>query len=167
MQKINTQITLKGWVFRTVALTAVWWLLTGGSLLSWMVGMPAIILSLMVTRVLPPLPLFRFRIGGAFRFFSFFLQQSILSGFDVARRAVHPKCPLAPCLIKYTFRITNGFARVFFTNTVSLLPGTLSVDLLDDDVLVHVLDEEYPALDSLQALEVRVAALFGENLSYE
>lgn len=164
MQGTDKQFLLKGWVFRAGSLTAVWWLLTGGPLLSWMVGIPAVFLSLMVTRVLPPLPSFRFNIGGFLRFFSFFLQQSVLSGFDVAMRTIHPKCPLTPCLIKYKFRISNGFAQVFFTNTISLLPGTLSVDILDEDVLVHVLDEKYPNLKNLQALEVKVAALFGENL---
>jgi len=163
MQRTDTRFLLKGWVFRAMALAVVWWLLTGGPLLSWIVGTPAVILGLMVTRVFPPLPSFRFNTKGAFQFFSFFLQQSILSGFDVAMRTVHPECPLDPCLIKYKFRISNGFARVFFANAISLLPGTLSTDLLDEEVLVHVLDEKYPNLENLQALEVKVAALFGEN----
>ncbi len=164
MQRTTAQISLKGWIFRAVSLAVVWSFLTEGSVLSWTIGVAAIILALMVTRILPPLPSFHFRIGGTFYFFIFFLQQSILSGFDVAMRTIHPKCPLAPSLIKYKFRISNGFARVFFTNAISLLPGTLSVDLLDEEVLVHTLDEKYPNLDNLQALEMKVAGLFGENI---
>lgn len=164
MQTTNTRFHLKGWVFRATALGVVWWLLTGGGLLSWMIGIPAIILSLMVTRFLPSMPSFHFRIGGAFHFLSFFLQQSILSGIDVAMRTINPKCALAPNLIKYKFQISNGFARIFFTNTISLLPGTLSVDILDENILIHVLDEKYPNLENLQTLELKVAALFGEKI---
>ncbi|VAX38209.1 hypothetical protein MNBD_UNCLBAC01-1038 [hydrothermal vent metagenome] len=142
----------------------VWWILTGGALSSWIIGVPAIVLSLMMSRILPPLPSFHLNIRGAFHFLIFFIQQSILSGFDVAKRVVHPDCPLDPCLIKYKIRISNGSARIVFTNTISLLPGTLSVDLLDEDVLVHVLDKKDPILDNLQVLEIKIAALFGENL---
>jgi hypothetical protein len=43
---------------------------------------------------------------------------------------------------------------------VNLLPGTLSVELQDERLLVHVLDGDAPILDALQALEDAVAALF-------
>jgi multicomponent Na+:H+ antiporter subunit E len=49
-------------------------------------------------------------------------------------------------------------------NTVSLLPGTLSVELRSNFLTVHVLNGRKDVLSELETLEQRVAALFGTSL---
>jgi multicomponent Na+:H+ antiporter subunit E len=144
-----------------VLLAILWVLLTGGAVSSWVVGLPTVLLGSAVTLVLPPLPAWRWRVGGAVRFLTYFLVQSLLSAVDVARRAVHPRCPLEPRLIAYPFSSLHGPARIFFANAVSLLPGTLSADLQDQEVLIHVLDCRQPITNDLKRLEEKVAILFG------
>lgn len=155
---------LTTYVARAALLTGLWFLLTGGATSSWVLGVPAILFGSLVSRVLPPFPSWRWRVGGAVRFLAYFLGQSLLSGADVARRAFHPCRLWAPRLITYRFLRLYGPARVFFANTVSLLPGTLSADLRDNEVLVHVLDHRQPVARDLQRLEKKVAALFGMPL---
>jgi len=64
-------------------------------------------------------------------------------------------------LLIYSLKLPIGPARIFFSNTVSLLPGTLSADLEEDRLTVHILDERLSLLESLQLLESLVAGLFG------
>lgn len=111
------------------------------------------------------LPRITFSIIGLFRFVPFFLWRSLKGGIDVARCALNPKLPLAPTLREYSFRLPPGPAQVFMANTVTLFPGTLSVDIGDARLLVHVLDEKGRFEAELDILERRVADLFGLTLS--
>jgi len=83
----------------------------------------------------------------------------------VARRALHPRLPISPGLLDYRWRLPPGLPRVFMANTVSLLPGTLSVELDDAHLRVHVLDETGAFTAELQVVEVYVARLFGLSLA--
>ncbi len=49
-------------------------------------------------------------------------------------------------------------------NTVSLLPGTLSADLGEKYLIVHVLDQESAFNSELSLIEEHVAKLFGWSL---
>lgn len=78
----------------------------------------------------------------------------------MARRAFDAGMPIAPDIIEYPLRLPPGLPQLFMANTVSLLPGTLSV-VLDRDILsVHVLDNRKDFMAKLEAVEQRVAALF-------
>jgi multicomponent Na+:H+ antiporter subunit E len=48
---------------------------------------------------------------------------------------------------------------------MSLLPGTLSTELRDDCLCLHVLDARLPVEADLRQVEIRVADLFGVSLS--
>lgn len=94
-------------------------------------------------------------------FVAYFLRQSLLGGVDVARRALHPRLPLAPHFIDVALRVPSGPARTLLIGLVNLIPGSLAADLDDarDLMRVHLLAAHGDAgLDELQA---RVAALFG------
>lgn len=138
----------------------VWFLLTGADAASWVVGGPVILLAVAVSLALAGPASDSPALSGLFPFGLFFLRQSLLSGIDVMRRALSPGLLLNPGLVTYDSFLPPGPALVLFVNTISLLPGTLSVDLDDHTVLVHALDVELPVWASLQNLEGRIAALF-------
>jgi multicomponent Na+:H+ antiporter subunit E len=95
----------------------------------------------------------------------FFICRSFVGGIDVARRALQRSLPLYPTLLEYPWHLPPGPVRIFFANTTNLLPGTLSAELHDDRLVLHVLDMHQPIAEELHALESRVAALFGLHLS--
>ncbi|GAB4225973.1 MAG: Na+/H+ antiporter subunit E [Chlamydiales bacterium] len=149
-----------------ILLSVIWFFLTGGSLLSWLIGVPAIILGIMARDTLASLSPFRISLSAVPSFLIFFVWQSMLGGVDVAMRTFQRDCRLSPRLMTYSFRMSNQIARIFFSNVVSLLPGTLSADLHSDGVYIHLLDDKLPNLENLQILEAKVAALFGEKILY-
>jgi multicomponent Na+:H+ antiporter subunit E len=139
----------------------LWWILTGGQPNSWLLGLPALMIASLASLVLRAPAGWRWRWSGALRFAGFFLAESLRGGLDVARRALASRMALRPAVLSYRLRLDAGAARVFFVNAASLLPGTLSADLEDDQVLLHVLDASADIQSELSALENRVAGMFG------
>jgi multicomponent Na+:H+ antiporter subunit E len=149
---------------RLVGFALLWWILTGGVHSSWIVGVPVVIGATVASLMLTPTPPPGWNWIAIARFLPFFLWQSLKGGADVARRALHPALPLSPFVLDYPTRLPLGQGRVFLANTISLLPGTLSAELRDDQLVVHGLDESLPVHDDLVALETRIAELFGIKL---
>ncbi len=137
----------------------LWWVLTGGNTLtSWIIGVPTIALALWVMQSVPQSENQQLSLPGLLRFIPYFLLQSVRGGIDVARRAYSPSLPLNPDVIDFPLSLPPGRPRIFFLNSVSLLPGTLSAELCDTILKVHVLDRDIdPGLNQLQT---HVARLF-------
>jgi multicomponent Na+:H+ antiporter subunit E len=157
------------WIDPLVAMTRIalfvllWLALTGGDAASWIIGIPAVLAA-----TLAALRLSERGNGlsarGAARFLPFFLLESVRGGVDVARRVLRPQMRIDPGIHTYRLRLRRSDACVFFVDSVSLLPGTLSADLCDGVMRVHALDVNDAIAASLRRLEERVADLFGEQL---
>ena len=145
----------------TLIVAATWMVLTRGDGSSWIVGVPAVVTTVLIYRRFTTAPAYRLSLKGALGFVPFFLIQSIRGGMDVARRAVAPQMQLNPRFIPYQLRLPEGPQRVFFANSISLLPGTLTVALTADRADVHVLAYHDGIEAELRQLETRVAVLFG------
>lgn len=155
---LSRSLPLRLLVIRAALFALLWWLLTEGQTDSWFFGIPVVILATVFSTVLaPPIPR---SIIGLLQFVPFFLSQSLRGGVDVAWRALHPSLPIAPILVDYPLRLPDEQARVFLANTVSLLPGTLSVRLESNNLQLHVLDGNSDYRTELETLERLVAALF-------
>ena len=146
-------------------MTVLWWVLTGGHTASWIVGIPVIVLATGASLWFRSHELWKWRLAGLVRFFPVFVWQSLRAGFQVAILAFHPQCPLAPGLLTYRLRLPVGPSRIFFTNMMSLSPGSFSADLKGDHLIIHVLDEQFLDREEWQSLESLVADLFGVQLA--
>ncbi len=150
---------LRSAFLRMGVLSLLWWLLTEGEVDSWPVAVPVVGLAALASlKLLPPVTC---SLWGLVCFVPFFLWRSVSGGVDVARRAVHPRLPLSPGLYRHVWRLPAGMPRVFMANVVSLLPGTLCVELGSDELGIHMLDERGDFQAELDELERRVAAVFG------
>lgn len=137
----------------------LWVVLTGGEPESWLLGLPAVLVAAWVSGRARGFATLRLSIGSSVRFTGFFLKASLISGLDVVRRALHPKMRLHPELIDYRLSLSTEAARIFMADAISLLPGTLSANLVGVHLTVHVLDRNMPNHKELRALEARVAAM--------
>ena len=69
-----------------------------------------------------------------------FIWQLLLANLDVARRVLSPKIPLNPGFVKMKSELTGDFAKLMLANSITLTPGTLSVDVNEDDFYIHTVD---------------------------
>jgi multicomponent Na+:H+ antiporter subunit E len=149
------------WLISRIAiLSFTWWVLAKGAYDSWQVGIPAILAAIYADYRLFQPQTNRWSLGGFIAWALFFLKLSVTSGIDVVRRTYHPRLPLNPAMVEYPLRLASSAARNLFVCTVSLLPGTLSVELGEYRLVVHVLDVDRPFRQELKLIEDRVAAVF-------
>ncbi len=96
-----------------------------------------------------------------FLFLPWLFKQIALSNIDVARRVLAPNMKISPEMLEIEVHQRTDTARVFYANAITLTPGTVSVSLRDDKILVHALTKE--AADELRRGEMdrRMCAVEG------
>jgi multicomponent Na+:H+ antiporter subunit E len=88
-----------------------------------------------------------------------FLWQSLLAGWDVARRAFDPRLPLRPGFVVFPSVHAPGHLRNTFATIASLLPGTLPCGESEDGIVFHCLDVGQPVVAQLTAEEAALASV--------
>lgn len=99
------------------------------------------------------------------RFFAYLVWlagRMLVAGVQIGRLVLDPRLPIDPVELRFRTELASPMARTVFTNSITLVPGTLCVDLDGEWVLVHALFPQ--AADDLLsgALQNRVAKLFDE-----
>lgn len=146
-------------------MAALWITLVGPEdATSWIIGLPAVIAATFAHWRLSRNIGARLHPGGLVRLLPLFLVGSLRGGLDVARRVMGPRLLVDPGFFDYRLRLALPAAQVLFANLVSLLPGTLSADLVGDRLRVHALDQGQDGSSELARLEEAVAAAFGIRL---
>ena len=81
------------------------------------------------------------------------------ANIDVAKRILNPKLPIAPRIVRVSGTQKTDLCRVIFANSITLTPGTVSLDLDEEKIVVHALTEE--AADDVQSgdMDHRVTTL--------
>ncbi len=71
-----------------------------------------------------------------------FLWALIVANLDVARRVISPKSklPINPGIVSFKTDLKSEFAKMVLANSITLTPGTLSVDIIDDTFYIHWID---------------------------
>ncbi|MEW8505443.1 MAG: Na+/H+ antiporter subunit E [Candidatus Thiodiazotropha sp.] len=69
-----------------------------------------------------------------------FLIELVRANLDMARRVLSPSLPLNPGLVEVRTRLESSLGRLILANSITLTPGTLTVDIRGDIILVHWVD---------------------------
>ncbi len=125
------------WALQTFALLLLVWISLDG-VDSIFVGLVFALLGAALGSWLVPGEPYPWRPFRLALFLGYFVRESLRGGLDVAWRALHPRLPVAPGYLEHRCRLPAGLPRTAFIGIVSLLPGSLSVELLDDDGLLRI-----------------------------
>jgi multicomponent Na+:H+ antiporter subunit E len=68
--------------------------------------------------------------------------QIIRSSIDVTRIVFHPKLPISPRVVDIKVESPHPFDQVVLGNSITLTPGTLSMDVYKGVIKVHSLTEQ-------------------------
>lgn len=69
-----------------------------------------------------------------------FVYKLILANMDIARRVLSPKIPLNPGIVKVKTNLKGDFGKLTLANSITLTPGTLSIDIDDEGIYVHTVE---------------------------
>ena len=130
------------WLMCLLAVFGLWMLLFWSSDL-WVIGVGALIALIVSTllvdifpdglgKVLNPVRWFYFLI-----YLPYFLYFCVKANIDVALRVIHPDVPIRPGIVKVHTTLDSEMAKTFLANSITLTPGTLTVDIDGQDLYIH------------------------------
>jgi len=76
-----------------------------------------------------------------------FFYHCIKANFDVMYRVIHPDLPIKPGIVKVKTNLTTDIGKTFLANSITLTPGTMTVDLEDEYLYIHWIWVEDTDLD--------------------
>ena len=85
------------------------------------------------------------------------------SNVEVARLILHPRMPISPVLVQVPAGQKTDLGQVIYANSITLTPGTVSVELEEGKILVHALTAAGATALEAGEMERRVAALESRN----
>jgi multicomponent Na+:H+ antiporter subunit E len=63
----------------------------------------------------------------------------LVASLQVAYFAIHPRPPLQPRILRFRSRLRRPLAQTILANSITLVPGTLTLSVDDGEYLVHAL----------------------------
>ena len=96
----------------------------------------------------------------ALTYLPWLLWQILIANIAVAKLILSPRLAIDPVLVQLDTVITSGTAPVVFGNSVTLTPGTITLEAERGRFLIHALQRD--AVDGLLPVARRVSRLFGE-----
>lgn len=109
--------------------------LIAGAVVSLIVA--AVMGSMFVTRphmFFNPIRVFYF----LFWYIPVFIWELIRANFDVAYRVIHPSMPIKPGIVRLKTELKSDTGLTFLANSITLTPGTLTVDIDQDKGILYV-----------------------------
>lgn len=87
----------------------------------------------------------------------------VKANFDVVRRVLSPSLDVDPCVITLTPTQKTDLGRVIYANSITLTPGTVSIEAEGGEIRVHAISGEAAAGLETGEMDRRVTRLEGEG----
>ncbi|MCF7912456.1 MAG: Na+/H+ antiporter subunit E [Candidatus Cloacimonetes bacterium] len=149
---------MKRFFFSFVFLFGLWLLLAGIDIQEIILGAGvALLISLLFSRQLSLYGEFRFSLKAllySIIYIFIFLAALIRSNLDVALRVIQPVIPINPGIVHVKTQLKSPLARLILANSITLTPGTLTVETSGEDFYIHWIDVQ--ASDETGATEAIV-----------
>lgn len=97
-----------------------------------------------------------------FKYLPWLFWQIILANMDLVYRVLHPKMPIDPGFITFKNDCKTEIGMTTLANSITLTPGTVTVDINDQEFIVHAIARE-PAEDLLAGEMMNRVKRIGAN----
>ena len=89
------------------------------------------------------------------------LWQVIVANVEVAYLVLHPRLPIDPDLFKVKTALKDEMCLTILGNTITLTPGTVTVDINENELLIHAISKKHAADIIDRTIEKKVLKLEG------
>ena len=90
-----------------------------------------------------------------------FAWEIVKANWDVAKRVVTPTVNINPGVVKIKTKLKSNLGRLVLANSITLTPGTLTIDVIDDTLYIHWIDV---STQDVQKASEEIAAVFEKYL---
>lgn len=148
---------------RILFFAGLWLVLTGADVGAMAYGLVPVALATWMSLWLLPVG-GRLRMGfGALLMLPMFVSRAVAGGIDVACRALSRGQNLDPAILRFPLRHREGGVPVLMAYILAGLPGSLTVNVEDGCIILHVLDPAMATPEMVAALEDRVSAILRQE----
>ena len=98
-------------------------------------------------------------------YFAWLFKEIVKANIQVVRAVLSPNLEVSPTLVKVPSDRKTDIGRTMFANSITLTPGTVSVDMQEDHILVHALLSEMSNPDDFAEMQNRAGWSVGEPLT--
>ncbi|MEQ9314567.1 MAG: Na+/H+ antiporter subunit E [Henriciella sp.] len=90
-----------------------------------------------------------------FGYWGWLLIEIFKANWPVIKACVGANLDINPALVKVKTRCESDLAKTIFANSITLTPGTVTIEIEGDKLLVHALFEEAATPESFAEMDVR------------
>ena len=91
------------------------------------------------------------------------LSRIIMANIQVAYLVLHPKMPIEPVLFLFQTKMRKGIAQVTLAHSITLTPGTVTVNLENGKYIIHTLKPPLTRELAEAKMQNKVAAIYMEE----
>lgn len=102
-----------------------------------------------------------FRLRKAIFYFPWLLWQIVVSALYVTKLTLIGEAAIDPRIVRFRSDQPNEVAQVILGNSITLTPGTLTLDIHEDEYVIHALDRHSAAGLLTGDMPQRVAKMWG------
>ena len=78
--------------------------------------------------------------------------ECVKANLDVAYRVVHPRMPIRPGIVAIKTSLKSDVGKLLLANSITLTPGTLTVDVTDEYLFIHWINVKSTDVDEASRL---------------
>ena len=126
----------------------VFWLLLSGMFVPFLIGaglgcaIAVVLFSMRLNVIAEAGNPIRLAWGRFLAYGPWLIKEIIVAAWDVSKRILHPRLPISPTLVEFRPSQKTDAGLVIHANSITLTPGTISVEAEHGRFLVHALTEE-------------------------
>lgn len=99
----------------------------------------------------------------AIPYFGWLFKEIVKANVDVVKAVLSPEMEIKPAMIKVSNKRETDIGRTLFANSITLTPGTVSVEMSEDKILVHALLADISSKDAFAEMEERSGKAVGDT----
>jgi len=88
------------------------------------------------------------------------MYQIVSANFHVAYLVLHPNMPIEPEIVKFKTMLKDDTSLTIFGNSITLTPGTITIDIEEGEIYVHVLSSKSKAELLSGKMEQKIAKIY-------
>ena len=96
-------------------------------------------------------------------YFVWLFAEIVKANVQVVKAVLSPDMEVSPTMVKVPLNTEADISETMFANSITLTPGTVSVDMQPDHIVVHALLEEMSAPEDFEEMERRAAWAVGHK----
>ena len=98
----------------------------------------------------------------SFNYYVWLFKEIVKANVQVVKAVLSPDMEVSPTMVKIPSTPKTDIGKTMFANSITLTPGTVSMVMSEDEILVHALLEEMSAPEDFAEMADRSAWAVGE-----